>query len=172
MPAVILDASAINKKGVSQMSSLRFDGRTHQIALVDSGGNTTGTWAAYNNVDSHATIRHIQNGVYTVQDRVIPHPHAASANGPYGLHGIVRFNVPGHPGIGVHSGRANATHLAGPQHPTMGCIRTTDDAMNAIGNLMRTDALTTVEVVGNDSMGAHAASRRNRHASLHGRSHG
>lgn len=44
--------------------------------------------------------------------------------------------------------------------------------MNAVSNLMRTDALTTVEVVGNDSMGAHAASRRNRHASLHGRSHG
>ncbi|MEM5435498.1 hypothetical protein [Paraburkholderia diazotrophica] len=154
------------------MSSLRFDGRTHQIALSDSAGNTTGSWAAYNNVDSHATIRHIQNGVYTIQDRVIPHPHAPSANGPYGLHGIVRFNAPGHPGIGVHSGRANARHSPGPQHATMGCIRTNDDAMSAISSLMRTDALTTIEVVSNDSVSAHTASRRNRNASLHGRSHG
>ncbi|RKP52467.1 L,D-transpeptidase [Trinickia fusca] len=154
------------------MSTLKFDGNAHQISLVDSEGKTVGTWAAYNNVDSQATIRHVLNGIYHVQDRVAPHPHQALANGPYGLHGIIRFNVPGHPGIGVHSGRANARHLPGPQHPTMGCIRTSDDAMSAISNVMRHDALTTIEVTNNSAVVAHQASKRNLHADLRGRTRG
>lgn len=154
------------------MSKLKFDGAQHQISLVDSTGNTVGTWAAYNNVDSHASIRSLENGIYTVQDRVAPHPHVPAVNGPYGLHGIVRFSVPGHPGIGVHAGRANATWLPGPQHPTMGCIRTSDDAMSVIGNLMRRDALTTIEITNNNAAAAQAASRRNRHANLRGRRRG
>ena len=154
------------------MSKLKFDGMTHQITLIDSSGNTVGTWAAYNNVDSHATIRHISNGTYTVHDRVVPHPHAASANGPYGLHGIIRFDVPGHPGTGVHSGRANARHLPGPEHPTMGCIRTSDDAMSAISGVMNRDALTAVEVNNNNAALARGASQRNRDQSLRGRPHG
>lgn len=52
-----------------------------------------------------------------------------SANGPYDLYGIIRFNVPGHPGIGIHAGRTSTRYLPGPQHPTMGCIRTSDAAM-------------------------------------------
>ena len=63
-------------------------------------------------------------GIGTHRLRIARRAHAASANGPYGLHGIIRFDVPGHPGTGVHSGRANARHLPGPEHPTMGCIRT------------------------------------------------
>jgi len=114
------------------MSTLVFNGATHQVTLNDAHGNPVGSWSAYNNVDSHATLTHLQNRSYTVQDTTAPHRHAANANGPYGSHGIVRFNVPGHPGIGVHSGRANARHLPGPAHPTMGCIRTTDAAMAAI----------------------------------------
>lgn len=152
------------------MSKLTFDGVAHQISLIDSAGHTIGTWAAYNNVDSHATIRHVANGSYTVQDRSAPHPHVASANGPYGMHGIVRFNVPGHPGIGVHSGRANARHLPGPQHPTMGCIRTSDDAMSSISAVMARDALTAVEVTNNGVAVARSASHRNQHHhSLRGR---
>ncbi|MEX3958797.1 hypothetical protein [Trinickia sp. EG282A] len=154
------------------MSKLKFDGVAHQITLIDSSGNTVGTWAAYNNVDSHATIRHILNGTYSVQDRTVPHRHVASANGPYGLHGIIRFNVPGHPGIGVHSGRANARHLPGPQHPTMGCIRTSDDAMSAISGLMSRDALTTIEVSNNSAVLAQAASKRHRDRSLQGHPRG
>ena len=154
------------------MSKLKFDGVAHQVSLSDAAGNTVGTWAAYNNVDSHATIRHVENGNYTVQDRTAPHPHTASANGPYGLHGIIRFNVTGHPGIGVHAGRANARHLPGPQHPTMGCIRTSDDAMSAIRGLMARDALTAVEVTNNNAALAHAACQRNRNHSLRGRPRG
>ncbi|WP_181885441.1 hypothetical protein [Trinickia dinghuensis] len=54
------------------MSKLKFDGVAHQISLVDSSGNTVGTWAAYNNVDSHATIRHVANGSHTVQESAHP----------------------------------------------------------------------------------------------------
>ncbi len=154
------------------MSTLKFDGSTHQITLIDRNGRTVDTWAAYNNVDSHATLRHIQNGTFQAQDRVAPRPHAASANGPYGLHGIIRFNVPGHPGIGLHSGRASARHLPGPQHPTMGCIRTSDEAMSAIIDVMRQDHLTTVEITHNNPVAARSASARNHRSSLQGRPHG
>lgn len=154
------------------MSKLLFDGRKHQILFVDATGNTVGTWAAYNNVDSHATIRHLPNGTYSVQDQTTPHPHAASANGPYGLYGIIRFNVPGHTGIGVHSGRANARYLPGPQHPTKGCIRTSDDAMREIREQMHRDPITAVEVKNNDPVAARAATERNRAMNLAGHAHG
>lgn len=50
------------------MSRLLFDGATHEITLLVSDGSVMGAWSAYNNVDSHATIRHIQNGTYEIQD--------------------------------------------------------------------------------------------------------
>jgi hypothetical protein len=153
------------------MAILIFNGQTHQITLTGSDGQPEGTWPAYNNVDSHATLTHLQNRTYTVEDRVAPHRHIASANGPYGLHGIIRFNVPGHPGIGVHSGRANARHLPGPAHPTMGCIRTTDEAMRAIAASMRAAPLTTIDVTNNNAPLARAASSRNRRRHLQGRHH-
>jgi hypothetical protein len=142
------------------MSKLIFDGAMHTISLVSSDGKVVGTWTAYNNVDSHATLTHLRNGSYNVQDRSLPHRHTPNANGPYGLYGIIRFYVAGHPGIGVHSGRVHAHHLPGPQHPTLGCIRTTDNAMSSIINMMATSPLTTVEVrnntVGAARFGAHS----------------
>lgn len=144
------------------MSKLKFNGNTHQIELTDTSGKVIGNWAAYNNVDSHATLRHVGNGSYTILDQRLPHHHTANANGPYGSYGIIRFNVPGHPGVGIHSGRANARHLPGPQHPTMGCIRTSDDAMLAIARLMSQDALTSIEVTNNSVTTARAASAQNR----------
>lgn len=140
------------------MSKLKFDGLLHTIILTDNQGQQKGSWQAYNNVDSHATLRHIANGTYSVQDRIHPHNHTPDANGPYGLHGIIRFNVPHHPGIGVHSGRANARHQPGPKHATMGCIRTTDEAMLAIKNLIRTDPLLTIDVANNSATSAHQSS--------------
>lgn len=145
------------------MSKLIFNGQTHQLSFLGENGQVVGTWTAYNNVDSHATITHVPNRTYSVLDRVEPHPHVANSNGAYGLHGIIRFDVPGHPGIGVHSGRANARNLPGPMHPTMGCIRTTDEAMDTIKNLMRATPLTTIEVTGNSATSARHASQRNRH---------
>jgi hypothetical protein len=150
------------------MSKLIFNGQTHQISLIGDDGKSVGTWAAYNNVDSHATLTHLANQTYTVQDRTAPHRHHASSNGPYGLHGIIRFSVTGHPGIGVHSGRANAKRLPGPAHPTMGCIRTTDEAMRIIAASIKDAALTTVEVTNNSASTARAAGRNHsRHRLVH-----
>ena len=148
------------------MSKLVFDGSAHQISLMNSDGKVINTWPAYNNVDSHANLTHIQNRSYTVQDSLMSHRHASNANGAYGSYGIIRFDVPGHPGIGVHSGRADAKHLPGPQHPTMGCIRTSDGAMLAISNFMQTSPLTTIEVINNNASHAKLATHRNQHRQL------
>ena len=154
------------------VAKLVFNGHTHQITLVGDTGDTLGTWIAYNNVDRHATLTHIRNGSYSVTDRRLPHRHTPDANGSYGLHGIVRFAVPGHPGIGVHSGQAAARHVPGPAHATMGCIRTSDEAMQAISAAMNRNPLTTVEVIENSAPSARAASQRHRHRRLQGRHHG
>jgi hypothetical protein len=68
-------------------------GATHEITLLGSDGSEIGAWSAYNNVDSHATIRHIHNGTYEIQDRSAPHRHTSDPNGPYGSYGIIRFTV-------------------------------------------------------------------------------
>lgn len=150
------------------MSRLVFDGAAHQLTLLSGDDSVIGTWSAYNNVDSHATIRHVQNGTYQIQDRSTPHFHASNPDGPYGSFGIIRFNVPGHPGIGVHSGRAHARYHPGPQHATMGCIRTTDEAMQKIKTSMAISSLSTIEVRNNSGPSAAAATHRNENHIYHG----
>lgn len=154
------------------MAKLIFNGSAHQISLVSDTGEVLGVWAAYNNVDRHATLTHVRNGSYSVTDRLAPRRHAADANGPYGSHGIIRFEVPGHPGIGVHSGRATARNVPGPAHPTMGCIRTSDEAMLSIAATMNGNPLTRIEIVENSAPLARAATQRHSHRRLQGRPHG
>ena len=79
----------------------------------------------------------------------MPHAHPGDPNGPCGSHGIFRLTVPGHVEIGLYSGRANAAHQPGPPPPTMGSIRTTDDAMQSIATAVARDPLTTIEVTNN-----------------------
>ena len=137
------------------MSNLTYNGHDHTIEIFDERGKSLGKWSAYNNIDRkfakahYHSLTHLKDGTYTVQDRKAPHSHTASANGPYGLYGIIRFDYPGHSGVGLHSGRANAAHMPGPQHPTHGCIRTTDKAMAAIKRVMSTDPVKSIKIVGN-----------------------
>lgn len=156
------------------MSSLIFDGQNHTIEILDNHKRSLGKWTAYNNID-HAFARkkyhshyHLNNGLYTVQDRHAPHSHPANANGPYGSYGIIRFNYPGHSGIGLHSGRKNSKHMPGPQHATHGCIRTTDEAMAAIRRIMTKDSLKTIQIKGNNEHtvkhGEHKQSMRHHHS--------
>lgn len=129
------------------MSRLTFDGTSHQLSLLDGDYYVVGTWKAYNNIDSHATIRKLKNGTYTIQDKAAPHLHPGdSEDGSYGSYGIIRFNYPGHQGIGVHSGKAHASRLPGPEHWTMGCIRTTDEAMKKIKDYISGSPLSTIEI--------------------------
>jgi hypothetical protein len=148
------------------MSKLIFDGSAHELSLIDSNGKKIGTWIAYNNVDSHASLTHIENRSYIPSDTIMPHYHAADPNSSYGSYGIIRFNVPGHSGIGIHSGRVNAKHTPGPQHPTKGCIRTTDEAMKTIRDTMSTSPLTEVEVKNNSGGLAKLATLRNQNKNL------
>jgi hypothetical protein len=138
------------------MADLIFDGNAHTITLRDRTGRIVGTWPANNRTDSRATLRFVPNGNYTVQDSVAPNRHGAedSTSGQYGTRGIVRFNVPGHDGVGVHAGRQGVPDLtperrAGPDHVTEGCIRTTEEAMGAIVDAMRGGSLTNIQVVNN-----------------------
>lgn len=148
------------------MATLHFDGQAHLLTLLDDEGKRVDSWVAYNNVDRHATLRFVPNRRYFIQDRAVPFPHRANANGPYGSHGIIRFSVPGHPGIGVHSGRAASNHLPGPEHPTMGCIRTSDAAMLALLQYMKQHPLSIIEVRNNSAWRAQSASKRLNHRRL------
>src|SRR5262249_6243020 len=74
-----------------------------------------------------------------------------SVNGSFGRFGILRlmpFSLNGvtHEGVGIHSGRANR---GGADHPTNGCIRTTDDVMEALFYYIMNDPLVTVIVMNN-----------------------
>lgn len=145
------------------MSELIFDGTTHQISLVDRNGNTIGTWPANNVVEQRGNhLPFVPNGTHGLIDRTAPHRHGGtdargipvdSTEGAYGSYGIVRLLPLGrHSGIGVHSGRAQRADglgRVGPNHATQGCIRTTDEAMRAIAQTMRRDALTTITVRNN-----------------------
>ena len=154
------------------MATLLFDGVQHRLSSLSDDGEVVGAWIAYNNVDRHATISHVRNQTYVVRDRSTPRRHTPNANGPYGLHGIIRFNVAGHPGVGVHSGRANAAQTPGPAHMTMGCIRTTDEAMGFLSEYMRDSPLRTIRVINNSAPAARAATRRHHQRHLRGGHHG
>lgn len=67
------------------------------------------------------------------------HPESGPTDG-YGSHGIFIFKVPGRPGLGLHSGRH------GPKSPTLGCIRTTDNCMKNLVDLVKQDPLTGITV--------------------------
>ena len=152
------------------MSSLKFDGHQHRVHLLDKAGHVLGSWTAYNNIDSqfaaahYHSLRHLENGLYPVQDPVKPHFHQADANGAYGLHGIIRFKYPGHSGVGLHAGRANDVVAPGARHATHGCIRTTDAAMAIIRDIMKNDHLTTIGIVGNNEVSV----QHGHHRSIHG----
>lgn len=99
-------------------------------------------------------MRHLPNRSYIIQDKSATHMHTLhpeddTINGKYGTYGIVRFFVPGHEGIGVHSGRKNAIRNPGAIHPTEGCIRTTEEAMQTIHELIHTDILNSITVINN-----------------------
>ena len=89
------------------------------------------------------------------------------------MYGIFRFNYPGHPGIGLHSGQAHNPHQPGPQHATQGCIRTSDEAIESVINAAKDSPLTTIQVTENNPVSAKAATKRHKHRqSLNGIHHG
>ena len=140
------------------MSTLIFDGVSHRIEILSNQGLSLGKWTAFNNIDTgfaklhFGSLTHLKNGIYSIEDRIHPFLNPGdSSNGPFGKYGIIHFTYPGHPGIGIHSGRANAANQPGAAHATHGCIRTTDEAMGAIKAVMENDHLTFLSIIGNDA---------------------
>ena len=139
------------------MSVLTFDGQTHTVTILDKTGKVIATGPANNRTDSHATLQFVPNGSYNVQDQTATHRHGGThdtVNGEYGSYGIIRFNVPGHDGVGLHAGRATVAdktpqRAIGPDHVTQGCIRTNEAVMGSAAGVMKDDPITSMVVVNN-----------------------
>jgi hypothetical protein len=139
------------------MSHVTFDGQTHELIVRDRNGRVVGTGHANNRTDSHATLQFVPDGTYAVRDRVVPHRHGRAedtVNGMYGTFGIIRIVMNGHVGIGIHAGRQSEPDTTperaiGPDHVTKGCIRTNEETMRCITELMRNDPLLSVTVLNN-----------------------
>ena len=146
------------------MSELYFDGWEHKLTYSTKDGSPIGGgWYANNVVDrSIKNLRFLPNGVYQFLDKHFPYMGTAgpsdshgiavdSVNGAFGRFGIsrprCRFPHNGyHAGVGIHSGRADK---GGADHATHGCIRTTDDVMEALVYYIMNDPLTTLTVINN-----------------------
>ena len=126
------------------MSTLSFDRAGNRI-IVTSGGVEVASFVAMNNVDSQS--HPWPAGSYPLS-HFKTHPNDAP-DSAYGSVGIFVFDVPGHTGLGVHSGRQNVPDglgRSGPAHCTNGCVRTTDAAMMSIKETHGADPLTRISI--------------------------
>ena len=129
------------------MSTLQFHREANELALLRADGTTIGPFEAANNVDSHSKGPW-PDGQYDF-DHYGTHPDDAP-DSSYGSHGIFIFDVPDREGMGVHSGREDVPDgraRSGFLHCTMGCVRTTDDAMAQLVTTHRSDPITTIDIV-------------------------
>lgn len=126
------------------MAELEYDGRMHTLTVISVTGEVLASFPAYNTTTTSSNGPW-PNGSYDYS-HYNPH-HESGPNGPYGSHGIFVFSVPGRTGMGVHSGRANR---GGPAHATLGCIRTTDMAIEFLNSLQDIDPLAAITVANND----------------------
>jgi RHS repeat-associated protein len=148
-------------------STATYDDKAKTITYRDKNGKVVGVYPANNNVQSKASIGRLQNGTHAPNpnDTTSAHTHGDatgahglkedSKNGEYGTKGIVRLDtVTGrdgqpHDGVGIHAGREDQPDRAGREGPdaaTNGCIRTTEDSMSTLTNLIKNDPLTGVTV--------------------------
>lgn len=122
---------------MSGLSSLHFSRGSGTITLIGSDGHHVGTFPAGNNTASNSNGPW-PNGTYPYLYHV-DHPESGEF-GPYGSYGNYVFDVPNKIGMGVHSGRQ------GPNSKTMGCVRTTDEAVHAIEIMHAIDPLTSITI--------------------------
>ena len=131
------------------MSQLEFHRASQIIVLIHSDGTNLGQFDAANNVDSHSRGPW-PDGTYTF---VTEYPPPQGANdtpdSEYGDGPRFLFDVPGRDGMEVHAGRASVPDGLGRigfRHCTMGCIRTTRAAIQAIDQMHKGDPLTEIVV--------------------------
>jgi RHS repeat-associated protein len=121
------------------LSSMIFNRANGTLTLMDKDGNVVAVCTAANNTTRRSNGPW-PNGTYPFQSH---NNHPPDPNGPYGSYGIDVFDVPGRTGMGVHSGRQNS---GGPNHPTLGCVRTTDDCMKTITVWQSHDPMTQISI--------------------------
>jgi RHS repeat-associated protein len=138
----------VDPDGLSYVLFSRLD---QKLYLFDKDGRLVGTYDAANN---------LVDGAYELRDGTYPFKHTDSPrldtgdtrfteDGSFGPHGIFHLkdftgaDGKTHQYIGIHSGRRNKK---GYQHPTEGCIRTTDEGMSAMVDLAKNDPLTSLFV--------------------------
>jgi len=121
-------ADAVNLADPSGLSWLFYYDPSGTLTYVPANGQAIQTFPARNVVDSGSRGKW-PPGVYPYSG-YNRHPER-DANSDIGSHGIFIFDLSsrGRYAMGVHSGQANR---GGINHATMGCIRTTDDAMSSI----------------------------------------
>lgn len=143
-----LQCRAMTAYGDLAMSHLDFDRVSQKIQLFDHFNVAlTAPFAAFNLVDSRSRGPW-PDGTYRYQG-YNAHAEVADPDSEYGRHGILVFAVPGRSGMGVHSGRAripDGLGRVGPQHCTLGCVRTTDEAMAAFVEAARRDPIESITV--------------------------
>jgi RHS repeat-associated protein len=108
---------------------LVFNRSGRRLTLFDRCDRSIGSWNASNNAPHNPW----PNGTFNYIDW-IDHSESGPADN-FGSHGNFVFDVPGHTGMGVHSGREGDPDQLGREgwrHATDGCIRTTDAATGTI----------------------------------------
>ena len=120
-------------------NTMTFDRLSGTLVLYGPDGQPLIVCIAGNRTDS-ASNGPWPNGTYPFSRH---NDHPADPNGPYGSYGIDIFQVPGRTGMGVHSGRDNR---GGPEHPTEGCVRTTDDCMKSITDYQKDHQITSIKI--------------------------
>jgi hypothetical protein len=123
--------------------------RSDNILYIYADGSQMGSFDASNNVASSSQGTWT-NGTYSMIDQNSTHTHNSgdTYEGSYGINGIYRANTfvdangCTRTGMGIHAGRSDDY-----EHPTMGCIRTTEAAMNEIQcNIDSYGGLTSITV--------------------------
>lgn len=113
--------------------TVTFD-RSDGMIYIYVDGIQMDSYSAGNNVASNAT-GNWTNGTYNMMDTTGTYNHTSgdTFSGSYGINGIYRadpfYDASGcyRTGMGLHAGRDGNV-----DYPTMGCIRTTEEAMNSL----------------------------------------
>lgn len=129
------------------MSELIFCRRDSKLLAKNHYGTLIYSFPAHNNVDSLSKGRWPLGKFAFIET----HKHTDDApNSAYGSYGILIFAVPEREGMGIHAGRldvADGLGRKGPEHATMGCIRTTDDGVRRLLALHAYDPIIWLHVV-------------------------
>ena len=115
------------------LADLYFNAATNTLTIVNAGG-AEGSYPAFNNAAS--TSRGVWPEGRFSFERYNAHP-SRSASSDTGSN-FIGFTVPGREFMGVHAGRQGVCDRAnrcGAAHATLGCVRTTPEAMDAIRQL-------------------------------------